>query len=183
MAFIVIYDANVLVPSVLRDVLIRVAMSGLVRARWTSRILDETFSAIARNRPDLPSEKLERTRELMSASIRDVLVEDWESLETAIALPDDKDRHVVAAAIRAHAQLIVSFNMRDFPAEELTKWNLEAKHPDDFLVDQFHLDPVALHLIIKQIADSYVNPLWTAAQVLDALEKCGTHQTVALLRR
>lgn len=103
MAFIVVYDANVLYPSLLRDVLIRVAQRGLVRARWTERILDEVFHSLKQNRPNLDPVKLERTRELMNASIRDVLIEGYEALEDAVSLPDPKDRHVLAAAIRAHA--------------------------------------------------------------------------------
>lgn len=99
MAFIVVYDANVLYPSLLRDVLIRVAQRGLVRARWTERILDEVFHSLKQNRPNLDPVKLERTRELMNASIRDVLVEDYESLEDAVSLPDPNDRHVLAAAL------------------------------------------------------------------------------------
>ncbi len=99
MAFIVVYDANVLYPSLLRDVLIRVAQRGLVRARWTERILDEVFHSLKQNRPNLDPVKLERTRELMNASIRDVLIEGYEALEDAVSLPDLKDRHVLAAAL------------------------------------------------------------------------------------
>ena len=75
MAFTVIYDASVLYPSLLRDVLIRVAQRGLVRARWTDRILDEVFDSLQRNRPDLDADRLARTRRLMNKSVRDVLVE------------------------------------------------------------------------------------------------------------
>lgn len=78
MAFVAIYDANVLYPSLLRDVLIRVAQRGMVRARWTERILDEVFRNLVSNRPDLGRTTLARTRELMNASVRDVLVEGYE---------------------------------------------------------------------------------------------------------
>lgn len=183
MAFIVVYDANVLYPSLLRDVLIRVAQRGMVRARWTERILDEVFHNLKQNRPNLDPVKLERTRELMNASIRDVLVEGYEALEDAVSLPDPKDRHVLAAAIRAHAHTIVTANVRDFPSGELSKWDIEAKHPDDFLVDQFHLDPIALHVIVQQIADGTANPPLTQAEVLDGLERSGATQAAALLRR
>lgn len=183
MAFVVIYDANVLYPSLLRDVLIRVAQRGLVRARWTERILDEVFDSLTANRPDLDAARLARTRELMNASIRDVLVDGYEPLIEGVTLPDQDDRHIVAAAIRAHAQMIVTSNLRDFPTGELGKWNLEAKHPDDFLVDQFHLDAIALHVILQQIADSANNPPLTFADVLDGLERTGITQATALLRR
>ena len=91
MAFVVIYDDNVLYPSLLRDVLIPVAQRGLVRGRWTDRILDEVFVNLLENRPDLDHAKLARTRELMNASIRDVLVEGYEPLIAAVTLPDPDD--------------------------------------------------------------------------------------------
>jgi len=183
MAFVVVYDANVLYPNLLRDVLIRIAQRGLVRARWTERILDEVFINLLANRPDVDPERLSRTRQLMNASIRDVLIEGYEPLVEAIALPDPNDRHVVAAAIRAQAQMIVTTNLRDFPVRELEKWDIEAKHPDDFLVDQFHLDAIALHVIVQQIADDTVRPPLTFGDVLEGLDRCGVTQAAALLRR
>jgi predicted nucleic acid-binding protein len=114
--FIVVYDANVLYPGSLRDLLIRVAQAGLVQAKWTHRILDETFRNLKSNRPDLDPAKLDRTRELMNRAIRDVLVIDYEPLIEIIDLPDVDDRHVLAAAIKAHAQLNVTDNTKDFPS-------------------------------------------------------------------
>lgn len=74
MAFVALYDANVLYPSTLRDVLIRVAQAGLVQAKWTERILDELFRNLKANRPDLDPDKLDRTRRLMNGAVRDCLV-------------------------------------------------------------------------------------------------------------
>jgi hypothetical protein len=73
MAQVVIYDACVLHPAPLRDLLIRLAQAGLVRARWTHTILDECFRSILRRRPELEV-PLRRTRELMIAAVRDCLV-------------------------------------------------------------------------------------------------------------
>ena len=93
MPFVVLYDANVLYPSTLRDLLIRVAQAGLVQAKWTERILDEAFSSLSTNRPDLDSAKLARTRELMNQAVRDCLVAGYEQLVDAVELPDPDDRH------------------------------------------------------------------------------------------
>ncbi|CAG6394987.1 hypothetical protein NMG29_03280 [Streptomyces cocklensis] len=71
MAFVAVYDANVLYPSVLRDVLIRVAAAGLVQAKRTETILDETFRNLRANRPDLDAGRLERTRDAMKGAVRD----------------------------------------------------------------------------------------------------------------
>lgn len=80
MPFVVLYDANVLYPSTLRDLLIRIAQAGLVQAKWTDQILDEAFSNLAKNRPDLDPARLARTRELMNRAVRDCLVTGFEPL-------------------------------------------------------------------------------------------------------
>ncbi|MDT9689567.1 PIN domain-containing protein [Streptomyces sp. P9(2023)] len=123
MAFTVVYDACVLYPSTLRDLLIRIAQAGLVRAKWTDRILDEVFRNLQANRPELDPTKLARTRELMMRAVRDCLVKDYEPLEAVLELPDADDRHVLAAAVKSRAQLIVTNNLKDFPQETLTAWN------------------------------------------------------------
>jgi hypothetical protein len=74
MAFVVIYDACVLYPAPLRDLLIRLAAKRIVQARWTEQILDECFRNILANRPDLSEPSLRRTRELMNRALPDVLV-------------------------------------------------------------------------------------------------------------
>ena len=103
MAFVAVYDASVLYPSTTRDLLIRIAQAGLAQAKWTDAILDEVFTSLVKNRPDLDPTRLDRTRELMAAAIRDVLVVGYEPLIDALDLPDPDDRHVLAAAIRARA--------------------------------------------------------------------------------
>jgi predicted nucleic acid-binding protein len=183
MAFVVVYDANVLYPSTLRDVLIRVAISGLVQAKWTDEILDEVFRNIRANRPELDPTKLNRTRRLMTDAVRDSIVTDYEPLVDVVKLPDPDDRHVLAAAIRAKAQLIVTFNLSDFPEEVLAAWDIEAKHPDDFLVDQFYLDAIKVHHAVQSVADAWSNPPGTADEVLDSLDRSGLPQIAAILRR
>lgn len=74
MSFVVLYDANVLYPSTLRDLLIRIAAAGLVQAKWTDQILDEVFRNVRKNRPELADEQLDRTRTLMVKAVRDCLV-------------------------------------------------------------------------------------------------------------
>jgi predicted nucleic acid-binding protein len=182
-AFRVVYDANVLYPSYLRDVLIRVAQAGLVQAKWSDRILDETFGNLRSNRPDLDPVKLSRTRELMCRAIPDCLVIGYEPLIEAVELPDKDDRHVLAAAIKAQAQLIVTDNLEDFPADALAGWNVEAQSPDEFLHDLIDLDPQAVYGAVQRIADSMKNPPGTVDDVLASLEREGLVETVAALRR
>ena len=118
--FTVIYDACVLYPAPLRDLLMRLAMTDLYRARWTDMIHDEWTRNVLKQRPDLRAEDLERTRSLMNAHVRDGLVTGFEHLIPSVELPDADDRHVVAAAIHGGASLIVTFNLKDFPPAALT---------------------------------------------------------------
>src|SRR5262245_25231347 len=117
MAFVVLYDACVLYPAPLRDLLLRLAMTGIVRVRWSEQNLDECFRNILANRPDLKPEALARTRELMNQAVPDCLVSGHESLVDSLNLPDPDDRHVLAAAIRCGAQAIITLNLSDFSAE------------------------------------------------------------------
>ena len=112
MAFVVLYDACVLYPAPLRDLLVRIANTGIVRARWSEAILDECFRSILEQRPDLKPDALKRTRELMKQAVPDCLVTGFEALVEGLALPDPDDRHVLAAAIQARAQAIITFNLR-----------------------------------------------------------------------
>jgi predicted nucleic acid-binding protein len=182
MPFVVIYDASVLYPNTLRDLLLRVAQAGLVQARWTEEILDEMFAALKRDRPQLDPVKLDRTRALMGTAVRDWKVTGYEPLVDALKLPDPDDRHVLAAAIRARAQVIVTSNLRDFPAADLDQWDIEAKSPDEFMRDQVSLDRAAVYAAAQQIADSWRNPPGGVDDVLDRLERSGLAVTVAELR-
>ena len=140
MAFVVIYDACVLYPAPLRDLLVRVGLTPLVRVRWTDTILDECFRNIFEQRPELKPEALDRTRELMTQAIPDCMVTGYEPLIDGLLLPDPDDRYVLAAAIRAGAQSIVTFNLKDFPAPALQTLGVEAVHPDDFVLDLIDFD-------------------------------------------
>jgi len=95
----VVYDACVLYPAPLRDFLMHLALADLFRAKWTERIHEEWIGALLQRRPDLTRDKLERTRQLMNQSAQDCLIQGYETLIDAVALPDEDDRHILAAAI------------------------------------------------------------------------------------
>jgi predicted nucleic acid-binding protein len=177
-----VYDANVLYPSPLRDFLIRVAIEDLVRARWSERILDEVFRNISANRPDLDVTRLRRTRERMCAAVLDCVVDGYAELEPAITLPDPDDRHVVAAAIRAGAGIIVTFNLRDFPDDELARHGVVALHPDAFASELLARNPAVVLEVIAAQANDLNNPPHTALDVLTALERCGLSRFGASIR-
>src|SRR5450631_3346720 len=101
-----VYDANILYPAPLRDLFIRLAQTGLVRARWTDTIHDEWVRNVLKDNPGLSAERLARTRTLMNEAVRDCLVAGYEGLIDSMTLPDPDDRHVLAAAVRAGADVI-----------------------------------------------------------------------------
>ncbi|MFI6480432.1 PIN domain-containing protein [Nonomuraea sp. NPDC050663] len=182
MAFAAVYDANVLYGNEVRDLLLRIALSGLVRAHWTNEILDEVIRNLAANRPDIPAGKLTVLRERMNAALPAALVEGHEALIEGLKLPDADDRHVLAAAIRCGAEIIVTSNLKDFPADALATYGIEVRSPDDFVLDQLDLDEGAVRACVHQIANGRVRPPKTFAAILDALERAGLVESAAALR-
>ncbi len=182
MAYVVVYDACVLFPAPLRDLLLRIAVTGIVRACWTERILDECFRNILKQRPDLKPSALTRTRKLMNESVPDCLVEGFEDLIEGLHLPDGDDRHVLAAAIRAGAQAIVTFNLRDFPRKQLAPFGVEAVHPDDFVVDLLDIAPGVVTNVVMEQRGALRNPPRTIGEMLDTLREQGLPQSIAKLR-
>jgi len=181
-AFVVIYDACVLFPAPLRDLLVRVARTGVVRAHWSDRIIEECFRAVLRERPDLVPENLARTKDRMNIALPDANVTGHEPLIESFTLPDPDDCHVLAAAVRIGAQAIVTFNLDDFPATALEPLGLEAKHPDDFMVEALDLAPGAIAAAINEQAATLRNPPKTVAELLDTLQRQGLPLAVARLR-
>lgn len=180
--FTVIYDACVLYPAPLRDLLMRLALTDLYRARWTDMIHEEWIRNVLKQRPDLKPEDLSRTRSLMNAHVRDSLITNFEHLIPSVELPDNDDRHVVAAAIHSGANLIVTFNLKDFPSEQLKRYNLVAQHPDDFIFDLLDLHPASVCEAAAIHRRSLKNPPKTVNEYLDTLLKQGLTQTVSLLK-
>ncbi len=180
--FTALYDACVLYPAPLRDLLMHLAMTDLFRARWTDQIHDEWIRGVLANRPDLKREQLERTRQLMDAHILDCLVTGYENLIDGLALPDPNDRHVLAAAIRVGADVIVTYNLDDFPKRVLDTFGIEAQHPDIFVVRLLDLDGPAVYAAARRQRQSLKNPPKTFDKFLEILTQQQLSQTVARLR-
>jgi len=128
MPYTAVLDACVLVPIALAGTLLRVAEKGLYRPLWTDRILSEAQAAIEEIHPGTDVTKRFAS---MREAFDDALVTGWEGIQDGLTLPDEDDRHVLAAAIKGGAQAIITANLPDFPAQALDKLGLEAPHPDD----------------------------------------------------
>ncbi|NLA01741.1 MULTISPECIES: PIN domain-containing protein [Pseudomonas] len=169
--FTVIYDACVLYPAPLRDLLMHLALTGAYRARWSEQIHDEWTRNVLKNRPDVSETQLDRTVGFMNQAIPDSLVSDYEPLIRGLDLPDEDDRHVLAAAIKCGASVIVTYNLKDFPAEILKRFEIEALHPDVFLSDIWDLDQAAVLEAVQKQRAALKNPVYSPRELLDTLLK------------
>lgn len=158
------------------------ALTDLFRAKWSAMIHEEWTRSVLKNRPDLSPDLLTHTRELMDRHVRDCLVEHFEDLIPALHLPDDNDRHVLAAAIRGRADVIVTFNLKDFPEEELQKYGIAAQHPDEFLTHMLDLAPGTVCAAAQMHRKRLRNPGKTVDQYLETLERQALNAFVAGLR-
>ena len=181
--FTALLDANVLYDALLRDLLLEMSVADLFQARWSMPILNEMRAALESERPDIPAAALDRLIDAMNNKTRDCLVDLPGRLqETVIGLPDEGDRHVVAAAIQARAHAIVTWNLRDFPTEVLAEFRLEAIDPDSFLVAQWDLDAGRFMECVVRVRERLVRPATTAEDYIDALIRHRLVGTAARLR-
>ncbi len=134
------------------------------------------------NNPAVSEEKLLRTRDLMNAHVRDSLVTGYEGLIAGLSLPDGDDRHVLAAAIRCNASVIVTFNLKDFPAEVLAPWDVSAQHPDEFVSNLIDLHPVPVCLAVERTRRRLKNPPMDVDEYLEMLFRQRLSQSSSMLR-
>ncbi|HBE20648.1 MAG TPA: PIN domain-containing protein [Cyanobacteria bacterium UBA11149] len=180
--FTALYDACVLYPAPLRDLLMQLALTDLFRARWTEQIHDEWIRNVLKQRPDLTLFQLTRTKELMNSHVRDCLVTGYEYLIPSLKLPDPDDRHVLAAAIKTGADFIVTFNLSDFPQATLEMYEIEALHPDDFISDLIDLKPALVRTAAETCRLRLRNPITPINDYFNTLLKQGLSVSVSMLR-
>jgi predicted nucleic acid-binding protein len=155
MAFPAFLDACVLIPMKLTDLLLRLAEANTYRLLWS----DEVLAEVERNLPDLGvhPDKARWRIEQMRCAFPDALVTGYEALIPAMT-NHPKDRHVLAAAVRADAAVIVTNNLTDFRSEDLQPYDIDAVHPDDFLLDQLDLYPAQTVRCVREQITACRNP-------------------------
>lgn len=153
----------------------------MFRARWSVDIHDEWKRNLLRNRADPTAAQLDRTASLMDRAIPDALVTGYEALIDGLTLPDANDRHVLAAAIRCNASVIVTFNQKDFPKEVLSIYGVEAQHPDVFVDNLFDLEPAAVVAAARRQRETLKHPPMTVGRYLEILQRLGMVQTCKTL--
>lgn len=169
------------IPHRCRDLLLQLAVTDLLRARWTADIHREWIEALLRNDPGRNRAALERTRDLMDSAARDCLVEGYHALIPALTLPDADDRHVLAAAIIGRCDVIVTQNLTDFPADALAPFGVEAQHPDEFLLNHLHLAPGLFCASVRKVRARLKNPPYGVDDYLGTLTQVGLVATAAEL--
>ena len=181
--FSIFADACVLYSAPVCDLLLESAKRRFFRLLWSRRVHAEWMESLRRKRPDLHPEKLRRRYELMVTSFPEAMVEEHEGLATLLELPDEGDRHVLAAAIGGCANGIVTFNIRDFPTEVLSKWDIEPLHPDEFFISQFDLGHAEFLEVVKSVRARLRNPPLDVPDYLDVLTRNQLSGLAAALKK
>jgi predicted nucleic acid-binding protein len=179
-AFVAVLDACVLYPFSLRDTLLRLAERELYVARWSDRILEEV-------RRNLVEERLtdEQAANLLDA-MRDFFPEAGvdthaiERIEGAMT-NDPKDRHVLAAAVVARAEGVVTFNLGDFPEEACAPYGVEALHPDMFMMTLHEIAPAVAAQVVSELAADLTNPPIPRDELIESLRRAGVPQFAAAI--
>jgi len=180
---VVVYDACVLYPALLRDFLVRLALARCVRAHWSRKIQDEWKRSLLRNQPTLFPARFERTTNLMDRAIPSALIEPDEALIAILRLPDADDRHVLATAIQCRPSVIVTFNLRDFPEDVLASFGIEAEHPDSLVARLLWSNQGGVIEAARKQRAKLAKPSLDVNEYLTALRRQGLVQTSTLLAK
>ena len=171
MAFVALLDANVLYPAYLRDALLRLAEAEIYQVRWSRQILGEMSRNVLKNNPDLPQESMGRLVRNMERAFPDAMVTGHEALIEGMS-NDPKDRHVLAAAVRGRADVIVTSNVRDFPPGAREPYDVDAQTPDEFLRHQWEIgDPDFLLGVFEDWASHLKSPPLSIEELLARLAR------------
>jgi len=184
---ILFLDACVLYPTQTRDLFMGLALEGRVQLKWSQQVQEEWIRNFLKNNSSrLGLDGVERLKAipqkmLTALEFQEPLVKGYQHLLERIKLPDDNDRHVVAAAFWGEAEAILTFNAKDFPEEALDPWDLRVVNPDDYLCELAEEDirktslPRILLEVLKRQRSMEVEAFLTS------LHKAGLEKLVGIL--
>jgi hypothetical protein len=184
----VVLDSCVLYPPGLRNLFMWLAVEEAYVPKWTDDIHEEWIrnvledDARKNDPPRLTRANLERTRQLMDRSASRSLVTGYQKWIPTLSLPDDGDRHVLAAAVESESDAIVTFNLRHFPSAALESYGIEAVSPDDFLSELYDADPALFRSALEKLRLSLKNPPMTDEELLHGYGKLGLKNLVRRLQ-
>lgn len=169
--FTCVLDTNVIYPIDIRDLLFWFASYDLFTVKWSNHIFDEWEAVMKRK--GISDVEIQKRLQNAQLAFPDALVENYEPLVESLNLPDKKDRHVLAAAIKTNANIIVTNNLKDFPQEYLSKFGLTAKSADDFITDTIDLNNELALEAFKALVLNRTNPNLDEFEVLERFRKNG----------
>ncbi|MGP9725504.1 PIN domain-containing protein [Corynebacterium sp. AOP40-9SA-29] len=170
--FTVVLDACVILPAGLNDTILRLAEADSFGVRWSAMIMEEVRRNMVGTKFNIPEEAADRRLAAMRAAFPFAEVTGYEAL-IPVMDNDEKDRHVLAAAVRSEANTIVTRNLKDFPDVSLAPWGIEAVHPDQFLLNQLDLEAKKVLAVLKRQVEQNRYPPQTAEELFAVLRKCG----------
>ncbi len=177
--FTCVLDTNVFYPLWTRDLLLWFAYYDLYTPKWSSHIFDEWMDVMIRK--GISSGEAFKRTEKVNGAFPDALVKNYEPLIATLELPDEKDRHVLAAAIKTNANLIVTNNLRDFPKDYLSRFSLSAKCADDFFTDIIDLNHEVSVKAYRSLVLKKKKPPYDEYQVLGIFRNNGLKETADYL--
>ncbi len=178
--FTVFIDANVFYGHRLRSLVMYLAQTKMFRARWSEKVHDEWTRNLAHNNK-IDISKLGKIRTLMNTAVPDASVTGYDMLENSFELPDPDDKHILAAAVLTRADLIMTFDVKDFPADILEPLRLATIHPDIFLQDCFGISkPLFIDAVQKDFAH-YIDPNLKFLDYVEGFRKAGVPETANLI--
>ena len=168
----VVLDTCVMLPQALNNLLLTLADSELFRPVWTADLLDEVERNLSGERFGTSPQQAARRVQQMRRAFPLAEEESRGYRELIPAMTNDpKDRHVLAAAVRSGAGVIVTATLPDFPPAALDPFDVEAIHPDEFLCDLLDLDPEAVIESMHVLLDRNMLPPRTVGDLLESLER------------
>lgn len=166
-----VLDTNVIYPIEIRDLLFWFAHYDLFTPKWSQNIFSEWERVMLRK--DVSQAEATKRINKSNEAFPDALVINYESLIDGLSLPDPDDCHVLAAAIKTNANIIVTNNLKDFPNDYLKTFGLTAKSADDFLTDIIDLNPDTAIKAFKELVLYRRNPDLDEFEVLDIMRRQG----------
>lgn len=174
-----VLDTNVIYPLWTRDLLLWFANYDLYTPQWSENICCEWISVMIKKGVDI--DEANKRASIINEAFPDALVENYSSLIEHLSLPDEGDRHVLAAAIKTNANLIITNNLKDFPEKYLASYGLRAKTPDDFLTDIIDLNPDIALEAFKSLVLNKKKPPYDELEVLEIFRNNGLENTANYL--
>lgn len=179
---VALIDTNVLYSAGVRDILLQTAVAELYEPKWSPDIGSEFLNTFRKIRPDIEQKRIERIWAEMNHFFPKALITGYEFLVDRLTLPDPNDRHVLAAAIHAGCDYIITDDRKHFPADVLETCGIIGLRPDDFLLMLLHSNPVEIVHAVSAILARLKNPSYSVEAYLDMRIQDGLENTVNELR-